>query len=80
MIECPISAHCFFEKSVLLCNIRVVVHYLPFYPVIEVSLEYNRSFNIVLFSGKFLYKSDSAYDSYLAFLLGDEDSEEDLLH
>jgi hypothetical protein len=73
MAKCFVSKHCFLEKSVLINNVRVVIHYLPFHPIIEVSLEYGSDFGIVLFSGKFEYSQD--YDSYLNFLLGDEDLE-----
>jgi hypothetical protein len=79
MAVCLISEHCLFEKAILLNNIRVVIHYLPFHPVIEVSLEYSCGFGVVLFCGKFEYKSKAAYDSFLAYVFGDEDDEESLL-
>jgi hypothetical protein len=76
MPSCFISEHCLFEKTILLNNVRVTIHYLPFHPVIEISLEYASGFGLVLFSGKFQYKPVPSYDSYLEFLLSDEDEEE----
>jgi len=79
MAECLISEHCLFEKAILLNNIRVVIHYLPFHPVIEVSLEYSCGFGVVLFCGKFDYKPKAAYDSFLTYVFGDEDDAESIL-
>jgi hypothetical protein len=76
MVSCFVSEHCLFEKTILLSNIRATIHYIPFHPVIELSLEYSSAFGLVLFSSKFQYKSECSYDSYLEFLLGDEDEEE----
>ena len=75
MISCLISEHCLFEKTVLLNSIRVSIHYLPFHPVVEVSLEFSSGFEFVLYSCKFEYKSKASYDSYLEFALGDEDDD-----
>jgi hypothetical protein len=75
MSKCVISEHCFFEKTTLLNNVRVIIHYLPFYSVIEVSLEYSCGFCVVLFSGKFEYKSKAAYESFLDYVLSDEDED-----
>lgn len=52
-------------------NVEVMIHYLPFHPVIEISLKCGHEFGLVLYSGKFEYRS--GYDSFLDYLFGEED-------
>ena len=75
MVSCLISRHCLFEKTFLLNKIRVTIHYLPFHPVIEISLEYPSGFGLGLYSGKFEYKSEPSYDSFLEFVFDDEEDD-----
>ena len=70
MNKCHISEHCLFEKTVLLNNVRVTLHYLPFYPVIEVSL---KNSGLILFKSKFDYRRD--YDSFIDYFLGAADDD-----
>jgi len=70
MGKCIISEHCLFEKSILLNKIRVSIHYLPFHPVVEISLEYDCGSGIILYSGKFEYRRD--YASFLDYFFSDD--------
>ena len=66
--------------SGLICSVmgdvEVVMHYSPFCPIIEVSLKFGSGSGIVLFNGRFDYELD--YDSYLDYVLSDDDDDEEL--